>query len=631
MSIKITPFSFYLNPLFIILGLLLSFPNSGKAQQCCPGAPNLLATYNYDFQTPAPPSGIPPGFINDNNYVVNPTGGGTYLIVESRNYGACSGTNKQWDHTIGGVGGLFLWFDSPFSASVTNPAVAWKPWDPTKPVGTQDLINVAPNTDYVFGAWVRDLGRSTNCTGGGAPLVGLRINGIDVAQLDLGTITTPCCPEWTWFCTTWNSGNNTTALLKIESRRGTGFSDLGIDDVYFGLPMSTGSLLGNDTTICVGDTLLLSSPFTSAINVWNGTDTSNTFPVTSTGTYWLTVYTGMCSISDTIVISMGSPPSFSLGNDTAICQGEQVTLQPNFIPSNGATFLWSDSTSGNSLSTSDPGWVWLDMSNGCGSFRDSVLITVKPKPIVSLPENMSVCLNQGDSISIQAQVQPSGEVYQYLWTPGSFIGNNSKNAVRFSAPPGSYTLKVTITNSEGCQEDRQIIITVLNPASINVNPDFATVNYGDEIQLSASGGISYSWTPETGLNDPNIPNPIARPLENTVYKVVGKNGSGCIDSANVVITLKYPFDIIVPNAFTPNGDGLNDEFNITGAGPWKLVVFNVYNRYGQWIFQTVNKGKGWDGTFNGVPVDQGVYYYFIKIMLPDGEERTFKGDVSLIK
>ena len=107
-------------------------------------------------------------------------------------------------------------------------------------------------------------------------------------------------------------------------------------------------------------------------------------------------------------------------------------------------------------------------------------------------------------------------IYQYLWTPGSFIGNNSKNAVRFSAPPGSYTLKVTITNSEGCQEDRQIIITVLNPASINVNPDFATVNYGDEIQLSASGGISYSWTPETGLNDPNIPNPIARPLENTV-------------------------------------------------------------------------------------------------------------------
>lgn len=628
---KITSFKRFaiLNLLIVVFLLVLS--KSSIGQQCCPGDINLLANYNPDFQTPAPLGGIPPGFVNDNNFVTAPSGGGTYLIIESRNYGACSGSERQWDHTIGGIGGLFMWFDTPFSASPANPAVAWKPWDPTKPVGTQDLLDVQPNTDYLFGVWVRDLARSTNCTSGGAPLVGLRINGVDALELDLGTITTPCCPEWIWMCVPWNSGNSTTVLLEIESRRSVGFTDLGIDDVFFGLPMDTVLNLGGDTTICLGDTLILTSPFTNAINVWNSTDTANSYNITTPGTYWLTVDNGVCILSDTIEVTLGTPPVFSLGQDIHLCVGEEVTIAPDHIPGGGTTLLWNNNSSGTSLTTSSPGWVWLEMTNGCGTFRDSVLVIIKDVPHINLEDEISVCLSDGDSITISPEVTPANDIYQYLWTPTTYIGANTNNTVRFSAPMGSYPLKVKVTNSIGCESEKDITINVSNSATINVNPSFATIYYGDEIQLIASGAAYYTWSPELTLSSPYLSNPIARPLEHTVYTVIGFNEEGCMGTAEAEIAIKYSTEILIPNAFTPNGDGVNDVFNVIATGPWTLVNFSIFNRYGENIFHTFDKEKGWDGRHQGEYVDQGVYFYLIEIMLPNGEWNTYKGDLTLIR
>ena len=107
---------------------------------------------------------------------------------------------------------------------------------------------------------------------------------------------------------------------------------------------------------------------------------------------------------------------------------------------------------------------------------------------------------------------------------------------------------------------------------------------------------------------------------------------GCLDSASVTITVDDSLNGEIPNAFSPNNDGLNDVFRPRGVKFERLVDFRIFNRWGQQIFYSNSIDKGWDGTFNGVPQDVGEYYYVIIASQPaTGENQTYKGDVILIR
>ena len=624
----------------VILSLFFIFSNynADLYAQCCANGPNLLANYNADFQAPIPVNGVPPGFQSANIFVptVAQAGAGKYLIIPSRSYGACSGI-PQYDHTFGNSTGRYMWFDTPGGASVANPSLVWKPYDPNKPAGTENLLDVTTNTDYVFGVWIRDLARSTNCISGGAPVMGLRINGVDMAQINLGIYTSPCCPEWVYLCTPWNSGDSITARIQIESRSSVGFTDLGVDDIYFGTSSSPfgNNLLGNDTTICTGNGYELVSPFPNALNVWNGTDTGATFWVNTPGTYWLytldTVNNSNCEGSDTIVIGIGSPPAFSLGADFSLCNGESFDLFPNPVPQDSVSYLWSNNSTQNFMSINSAGTVWLEMSNGCGTTKDSVHVTMKPNPQVSLPNDIVICLN--DSMDIAASVLPDNQTYTYNWTPSSYLRDDFSKRNKFSAPPGTYQIKVTATSADGCKGSDSMTITILNAYNITAEPSDTSIYYGDTIQLRTTGTATdiYSWTPKIFLDSANISNPKTSPLDDIVYKVIVVNESGCRDSGTVKIKLIHRSNIFVPNAFSPNGDGINDEFRIYNFMNEKLQSFLVYNRYGQLVFKTIDAKKGWDGTQNNKPVDAGVYFYYISIKTTNGIEKVYKGDITLVR
>ena len=168
-------------------------------------------------------------------------------------------------------------------------------------------------------------------------------------------------------------------------------------------------------------------------------------------------------------------------------------------------------------------------------------------------------------------------------------------------------------------------------------PGTTTINYGDHIQLDAINLTAYPlifwWRPDDGTLDlPNINNPIATPLDSTNYIVYAMNEWGCRDSANVIILVNDGMGEGVPTAFTPNGDGLNDVFRLTNLRYQKLVEFSIYNRWGQLVYHnTSDIKKGWDGTLNGVEQDMGVYSYFVIIARPDGGQKIYKGDFTLIR
>jgi hypothetical protein len=325
--------------------------------QCCTNGANLLANYNPDFSIPGNP--VPPGFLNDNTYSTT-LGSGLYSVIVSRNYGAC-GATPQFDHTTGDQDGDYLWFDTGFNATPTTPQIAWQPYDPSRPPGQENTLDVTPNTLYVFSVWIRDLARDIDCISGGAPVMGLRINGLDLAEIDLGDYTSPCCPEWIYLCSEWNSGNATQVDIRVESRSNIGFTDLGIDDVYFGttFPNMEG-ILGNDIITCESDEVVLYADVDAANIVWNDGSTADSLVVTTSGIYWVEIDGGQCAGRDSITVDLSSQTqTITLPPDTTICENTSLVLTPS--PSIPGNYTWQDGSTSNSYFVTNEGLYYFNL------------------------------------------------------------------------------------------------------------------------------------------------------------------------------------------------------------------------------------------------------------------------------
>ena len=105
---------------------------------------------------------------------------------------------------------------------------------------------------------------------------------------------------------------------------------------------------------------------------------------------------------------------------------------------------------------------------------------------------------------------------------------------------------------------------------------------------------------------------------------------GCRDTAYVRVDLEY-IDQYIPTVFSPNGDGLNDVFRLMNMKYQRLTEFRIFDRWGNEVFSTTDPSAGWDGKFNGAPMDMGVYSYLIRVALPNGRYHTYKGDITLMR
>lgn len=250
-----------------------------------------------------------------------------------------------------------------------------------------------------------------------------------------------------------------------------------------------------------------------------------------------------------------------------------------------------------------------------------------PAPIIG--SNSPICSGQALMLSATDDI-PN---LTYEWTGPNGFTSNEQNPVIYvttMADSGMYYLTIRHRNCP-TPASKNIII---NPAVVleNVTPSHPIAAETSE-QLYASGAEFYIWVPNDGsISNPNIDSPIATPLVTTTYTVMGMNIFGCGDTADVTLTIDYNINEFVPSAFTPNGDGLNDVFRVGNMKYDKLVDFSVFNRWGQLIYRnTYDAKQGWDGTFNGVPQDMGVYNYIIIVANPNGKNKTFKGEVTLVR
>lgn len=183
------------------------------------------------------------------------------------------------------------------------------------------------------------------------------------------------------------------------------------------------------------------------------------------------------------------------------------------------------------------------------------------------------------------------------------------------------TLTVTLNDGTGCIIERSTIFQYSKPVIV-LNSESFQIMRGSQVQLGAEGGQNYLWSPATGLDYDTIPNPIAAPYNTTTYTVALTDSIGCSAEAKVLVMVETV--AFVPNLFTPNDDGKNDELKIYGLEEVKNFTFTIHNREGNLVYETHSAAEatsaGWNGMLHGNRQPAGVYYWKVKGEYPSGRK-----------
>jgi gliding motility-associated-like protein len=157
------------------------------------------------------------------------------------------------------------------------------------------------------------------------------------------------------------------------------------------------------------------------------------------------------------------------------------------------------------------------------------------------------------------------------------------------------------------------------------------IKSGQSISLQASGADSYIWSPNQFINNVNTPNPEVNPPETKLYSVLG-SVNNCLAKDSILVIVEGTEGLIMPNAFTPQGDGLNETFAPAFIGSFEFIKLSIYSRWGELLHQTVYPGGSWwNGTYKGVPCQDGVYFFRLEAKTNQGKEYFHSGNVTLIR
>ncbi len=371
-----------------------------------------------------------------------------------------------------------------------------------------------------------------------------------------------------------------------------------------------------DTAVCLGDSIVLTADGGFITYQWSNGAQTQSITVSIAGTYsYIAIDNNGCilkSLDTANVISTQHPLADIIASDDTICLGQtNAILHVN--PVNGIDYTWNPGpVPGDTLVVTTDGTYYLTASDkGCKSF-DSIAIYSTIPPVVDLGADQNLC---GCDTLVPLT---SNVVGSYNWST-----SDSTQTISVSQS-GTYSLTVTDFNECTTTDAATIDIHCLTVDAVVADPPTATVFVGRNAALDAITGYTstfiYSWSPSIYLDDSTAHQPrVTAPQNTTVYYVtVVDEVNGCVASDSVRLAVIPPGIPPMPNAFTPNGDGINDTYGpvIPGAlqGVYTISQMRIYNRWGQMVYN----GNGyWDGTFQGTMQPAETYVYYITIEGPD--------------
>lgn len=377
-----------------------------------------------------------------------------------------------------------------------------------------------------------------------------------------------------------------------------------------------------DGSICVGQKTILDHGLSNVKTLWTPTnDTTQSIEVTLAGTYSVVVTDiAGCTGSASADLVVNVPPVVSLGADQVLCDGETFALSTGFDDVD-YSHQWNQSSTETVVSIDvtlggDYGVVVTDIATGCSN-GDTINFVFNDVPDLDLGDDVSICENETHTI-ISNETNPD---YSYVWSTSettTLIEVNTTN---------TYTL--TVTNGS-CEDQDDVLVTVHPlPISELMNDTILCFeDLPDGLNLDPGRvGVAFDWGNGETSQVINV-------NSSGVYVVTITSGENCSITDRVSIKQDCPASVWLPNTFTPNGNSVNDHWEIKGRGVESVQVL-VYNRWGELIWEGNNIGESWNGTYKSREVQQDVYVYKLVYSYFDVNEslksKTRTGTITVIR
>lgn len=328
------------------------------------------------------------------------------------------------------------------------------------------------------------------------------------------------------------------------------------------------------------------------------------------GYYMIRVTSGQKSFWSAEATAVFPGVDFTLEDTVWVCENEPVTLQPQLVKDEGTCsvqYLWQNGSHDTVLTVQTPGTYWFQTErNGCRK-RDTVTVIARPTPVVDLGADTSLC--PGSSLLLDA----GNPMLTHLWQDGT-VGQTLAVTT-----PGAYA--VAVSNDE-CTARDTIVVSAASLPAINFSSDTILCE-GEQKKITPQVlGNNFLWS--TGSTDPEII--VSQP---GVYTLQVSNACGTVSDAITIVKDEWAF--FMPDAFTPNGDGLNDQFGLKWYGFVKTFELRIFDRWGQQVFFTNDPARKWDGQSRGKESPQGVYVWMIQYTDVNGSRHVRKGTVVVIR
>jgi gliding motility-associated-like protein len=264
-------------------------------------------------------------------------------------------------------------------------------------------------------------------------------------------------------------------------------------------------------------------------------------------------------------------------------------------------------------------------TTGACSDADTVRLTVRALPsVATLPKSVNICRYDSARLSV-------GGAATYAWSPITGLANPTGSATM--AKPDSMTLyTVTGTDIYGCVNRDTVRVMVNDALPVKASGDGQPISCDNSLaQLHVTGATTYVWSPGQYLNDSTMAHPVATPPATMLFTVIGSNSAGCTGRDTITVVSVKESTLMMPNAFTPNGDGINDRVYPLVYCDFTFRSFSIYNRWGQRVFHGTKLEQGWDGHLNGEPAEVGVYPFYLEGVGADGQTKFLKGNLTLLR
>jgi gliding motility-associated-like protein len=398
-------------------------------------------------------------------------------------------------------------------------------------------------------------------------------------------------------------------------------------------------LANNNGPLCENSTLNLTASTTASGAVtyaWTGPNSFtsavqnpsvSSVATTATGTYTVTATLNNCSSTASTIVSVRPYPVVNFTTPTFVCMpnGTVNFTNQSTVPDNSTlTYVWdfgdasgtsTDVNASHVYAASTSYNVMLTATAGvCSKSTTKTFSAFYDKPVAAFKADKDTICQGITTVFTDLSTAPNSTITSWAWDfgDGSPIVTSASPSKLYGLP-NQYDVKLTVKNAQGCTSDvltksiRVYVQPKIDAGMSFIVPIGTTVVFTPTTNDSVN--VNFAWIPAADFANPNVFRPTLVVTHNQTYKVTATGLGNCQATDTMSVVALKP--LMIPNAFSPNGDGINDKWEITNMGDYSFAIVEIFNRNGQSVYKSYGYSYPWDGTLNGKPLPVGVYYYIL--------------------